>query len=70
MLPCEKPVGEQTLGEVTNCGWDTLRSAVSGVVSHPGGATVTEWIITTLARPGADLLYRFLDSAPALKSFR
>ena len=49
MLPCEKPVGEQTLSEITNCGWDTLRSAVSGVVSHPGGATVTEWIITTLA---------------------
>jgi hypothetical protein len=49
MLPCEKPVGEQTLGEITNCGWDTLRGAFSGVVSHPGGATVTEWIITTLA---------------------
>lgn len=49
MLPCEKPVGEQTLGEVTNCGWDTLKGAFSGVVSHPGGATVTEWIITTLA---------------------
>jgi hypothetical protein len=49
MLPCEKPVGEQTLGEITNCGWDTLRGAFSGVVSHPGSATVTEWIITTLA---------------------
>ena len=49
MLPCEKPVSEQTLGEITNCGWDTLRGAFSGVVSHPGGATVTEWIITTLA---------------------
>jgi uncharacterized membrane protein YtjA (UPF0391 family) len=49
MLPCEKPVAEQTLGEITNCGWDTLRGAVSGVISHPGGATVTEWIITTLA---------------------
>ncbi|MGC1862321.1 MAG: hypothetical protein WA733_14695 [Methylocystis sp.] len=49
MLPCQKPVSEQTLGEVTNCSWDTLRSAVSGVISHPGGATVTEWIITTLA---------------------
>ena len=49
MLPCEKPVAEQTIGEITNCGWDTLRSAVIGVVSHPGGATVTEWIITTLA---------------------
>jgi hypothetical protein len=49
MLPCEKPVGEQTLSEITSCGWDTLKGAVSGVVSHPGGATVTEWIITTLA---------------------
>ena len=49
MLPCEKPVGEQTLGEVTNCGWDTLTSAIGGVISHPGGATVTEWIITMLA---------------------
>lgn len=49
MLPCEKPVGEQTIGEVTSCGWDALRSAFVGVVSHPGGATVTEWIITTLA---------------------
>jgi hypothetical protein len=49
MTPCEKPVAEQTLGEIGNCAWDTLRSAVVDVVSHPGGATVTEWIITTLA---------------------
>lgn len=49
MTPCEKPVAEQTVGEITNCGWDTLKSAVSDVVSHPGGATVTQWIITTLA---------------------
>ncbi len=49
MVPCEKPVAEQTLGEIGNCGWDTLRSAVADVLSHPGGATVTQWIITTLA---------------------
>jgi hypothetical protein len=49
MTPCEKPVSEQTLGEITNCGWDTLKSAVVGVTSHPGAATITEWVITTLA---------------------
>jgi hypothetical protein len=49
MTPCEKPVAEQTVGEIGNCGWDALRSAFSDVFSHPGGATVTEWIITTLA---------------------
>jgi hypothetical protein len=49
MAPCEKPVAEQTLGEITHCGWDALKNAVVTVVNHPGGATVTEWIIAILA---------------------
>ncbi len=49
MTPCEKPVAEQKLSEIIQCGWDTLKNAIVGVVDHPGGATVTEWIITILA---------------------
>ena len=49
MMPCEKPVASKLSAKSRIAAWDTLRSAVSGVVSHPGGATVTEWIITTLA---------------------
>ncbi len=49
MTPCEKPVAEQTLGEISHCGWDTLKNAMVDVFSHPGGATVTEWIIAVLA---------------------
>jgi hypothetical protein len=47
--PCDKPISEQTISEAPSCAWSTVRDAVVAVVNHPGGATVTEWLITVLA---------------------
>jgi hypothetical protein len=49
MNGCDKAVGEQTIGDIAGCAWSVTRDAVLGVVSHPGGANVTQWIVTICA---------------------
>jgi hypothetical protein len=48
MASCEKPVSEQAVGDAAACSWTLVKDAVSAVVDHPGGATLTEWMISIL----------------------
>lgn len=57
MMPCDKPVSDLTFGEAADCAWSTLKGAVVGVVTHPGSATIAEWIVTLLC--AIALLYFF-----------
>ena len=46
---CDKAVDEQTASEIFGCGWNVIKSSVGSVIDHPGGANVTEWMLTILA---------------------
>lgn len=48
MTPCEKPVSEQAVGDAAACSWNLIKDAAAAVVDHPGGASLTEWVITIL----------------------
>ena len=49
MPPCDKPVGEMTVSEALNCGWDKGAGALSTVFHSPGAATIADWAIALLA---------------------
>ncbi len=49
MIPCDKPVSEQTVGDIASCSLQIFKSAAVAVVDHPGGASLTEWVITVMA---------------------
>ncbi len=49
MMPCEKPVSEQSVSDIASCSWRLFKDAAVAVFDHPGGANLTEWAITILA---------------------
>jgi len=49
MNDCDKAVGDQTASDIAGCAWSVARDSVLGVVSHPGGANITQWIVTVFA---------------------
>lgn len=53
---CDKPVGEETAGEIASCGWNMIKGSVASVVNHRGGATITDWIVTLFAVLGVLIL--------------
>ncbi len=48
MASCDKPVSEQTVSDAVACSWTLVKDSASAVVDHPGGANLTEWMLTIL----------------------
>ena len=48
MAACDKPVSEQTVSDAVTCSWSLVKDSASAVVDHPGGANLTEWMLTVL----------------------
>lgn len=46
MPQCDKPISDLTLGEAATCFWEVIKGAFVAVFTHPGSATMTEWIVT------------------------